>query len=192
MNKKKEYTYYYIYLTKNLVNGKRYVGWHATNKLYDAYIGSGHFLTKSIKKYGKKNFINGIIEFCNETNFLQREKYWIKEYNTMTPNGYNLTEGGEGSIGYKHTLENIELFKNRKYSEESRKKMSLAKLGKKSSYTIKHTEETKNKISKALSDKNIEKKDEILKLYKDGKSYKEICEMLKCCSKSVRKNFETK
>ena len=35
----------------------------------------------------------------------EREKYWINEKCTMTPNGYNLTEGGEGCCGYQHSDE---------------------------------------------------------------------------------------
>jgi group I intron endonuclease len=187
MNIKSKYRYYYIYLTKNIVNNKKYIGWHATNKLYDGYIGSGHYLQRSINKYGKNNFLNGIIEFCDENNFLQREKYWIKELNTMTPNGYNLTEGGEGAIGYKHTLENLKLFKKRRFSEESKRKMSLSHKGKKINHKVIHSQETREKISKTLSDKNIEKNIEILNLYKNGKTYKEIMFMTGCCGKTISK-----
>ncbi len=187
MNKKSNFLYYYIYLTKNMVTGKKYVGWHATNKLYDNYIGSGHLFQKSVKNHGKNNFINGIIEFCTENNFLEREKYWIKEFNTLIPNGYNLTMGGEGNVGYKHTLENIEFFKNRRYSEESKKKMSLSKLGHKINLNRIVSDETKNKISKTLSDKNIDRKKEIEKLYRDGKTYVEIHDILTCSFKTIYK-----
>jgi hypothetical protein len=29
------------------------------------------------------------------------EKYYIKKYNTKAPNGYNLTDGGDGIFGCK-------------------------------------------------------------------------------------------
>lgn len=35
----------------------------------------------------------------------EKEKFYIKEYNTKAPNGYNLTDGGEGSLGYHPSKE---------------------------------------------------------------------------------------
>jgi hypothetical protein len=58
------------------------------------------------------------------------EPKFIREYNTMANigKGYNLTEGGEGSIGWIP-------------SEETKKKISKANTGKK------RTEEVKNRLS---------------------------------------------
>lgn len=190
MNINSKYLYYYIYLTKNIVTGKKYIGWHATNKLYDGYIGSGHLFKKSVKKYGKECFINGIIEFCSDNNFLEREKYWINQIGTLVPNGYNLTIGGEGAIGYKHTPENIELFKNRKYSQESKLKMSESRKKRKCEYSIIHSQETKDKISKTLKDKNVDKTEDIKRLYVEGKKYKDIQNELKCSFKTISKTLK--
>jgi hypothetical protein len=133
MNKNKMYKYYFIYLTKNLINNKCYIGWHATNNLFDNYIGSGKILKKAIKKYGSENFINGIIEFSNEKEILKKEIYWIKEMKTLYPNGYNLTLGGEGSLGRKcskKTRNKISISnKGHKPSEETLKKLSLSHKG---------------------------------------------------------------
>jgi hypothetical protein len=43
-----------VYCTTNLINGKKYIGSHKNNK--DSYLGSGVYITKAIKKYGKENF----------------------------------------------------------------------------------------------------------------------------------------
>ena len=123
----------FIYITTNLINGKQYIGDHSTNNLEDNYIGSGTYLVKAIKKYGKNVFKREILEHFNtkEESFNAQEKY-IKEYNTLVPNGYNISmKGGYGVPGsflneetrkkigdankislkgYKHTKEHIENF----------------------------------------------------------------------------------
>jgi len=88
--------YGYVYLTTNLVNGKRYVGVHHGEQIDEKYIGSGIILLKSLKKYGRENFINGIIEFGQSiVSLSKRERFWIKEFGTLTSqNGYNVSIGG--------------------------------------------------------------------------------------------------
>lgn len=83
---------------------------------------------------------------------IDREVIIISE-NTSTHNLTNLTNGGEGCFGYKHTEEDKQkiskLLKGRKYSEETKKK-----IGEKSKGRY-HTELTKQKISNSLKgDKN--------------------------------------
>ena len=46
---------YFVYLTTNLINGKRYVGSHK-GSINDYYLGSGNIINEAISKYGKKNF----------------------------------------------------------------------------------------------------------------------------------------
>jgi len=91
-----------IYLTKNLVNGKIYIGQHSTNKLEDGYLGSGNVLELAIKKYGRKNFERIILEHCDVAEELsEKERYWIKLYNSNNKQiGYNISGGGEGMVGY--------------------------------------------------------------------------------------------
>ena len=94
--------YYYIYLTTNTVNGKKYIGQHATEDLNDGYIGSGAFIKQAIKKYGKENFKKEILEFAEDRETLNKlEIEYIKKYNAAKDRSfYNLTEGGEGVLGY--------------------------------------------------------------------------------------------
>jgi group I intron endonuclease len=107
-----------IYKTTNLINGKIYIGQDSKNR--PQYLGSGVYLKKAIKKYGKNNFIKEILEDSISTKDILnlREIYWIKKFNSIDSNiGYNLTKGGNGSLGIK-------------VSEEKRKKISESLKGK--------------------------------------------------------------
>lgn len=107
-----------IYCITNGINGKKYIGQtiQKFSKRWRRHLCSGHALYLAIQKYGKENFSFEILE---ETDNIEKlndlEKKWIAELNTISPNGYNLTSGG-GAFSV---------------SEESKKKMSLAHLGKK-------------------------------------------------------------
>jgi group I intron endonuclease len=80
-----------IYMTKNLINGKSYVGQQSTND--EMYLGSGKILKRAIVKYGVENFKKEIIEECLTREELnKREIYWIKKLNPE----YNIHPGGYG------------------------------------------------------------------------------------------------
>jgi len=113
---KNKYSYYFIYCTTNKINNKKYVGFHATNNINDSYMGSGIALNKALNKYGIENFDKEILEYCTVDNWTERERYWIEKLQTLGKLGYNLTKGGEGSLGLK-------------LSEESKKKLSDARKG---------------------------------------------------------------
>lgn len=94
-----------IYKITNQLNDKIYIGqsqhperrWvehccHANNNTDDYPI---HL---AIKKYGKDNFSFEILEWTEDYN--QREKDLIKQYNSFSPNGYNLAEGGPSPVFY--------------------------------------------------------------------------------------------
>ena len=50
---------------------------------------------RTIRKYGIENFSFEVIEECSRENLSNREKYWIKFYNSFG-SGYNLATSGEG------------------------------------------------------------------------------------------------
>lgn len=113
-----------IYMTTNLVNGKKYVGRCSKDSSWDAgYIGSGKLLKQAILKYGHENFVREILEELPDTASLREaidlEKSWLLKLDCKnSSNFYNMSDntGGMGA-GDKH-------------SDETKKKIkeSMAKL----------------------------------------------------------------
>ena len=94
----------YIYKITNQINQKSYIG--LTTQAYDERwkqhirsIGTNneYAIHKAFKKYGIENFSFEIIEECDNSLLAEKEKFWIKQFNTFL-NGYNLTRGGEGYL----------------------------------------------------------------------------------------------
>ena len=87
-----------IYKITNLINGKIYIG-QAKNtaerfKSHCKPSTKDGLVDYAIHKYGAENFTVEILESQIE-NYNEREKFWIKELNSLTPNGYNISEGGD-------------------------------------------------------------------------------------------------
>src|ERR1700722_11569883 len=143
-----------IYLVTNKVNGKQYVGqtiqtlkkrWSSHGS--DAKRGRGpHALVHALVKYGKENFSIRTLKICNTREELNKlEKRFIVKLKTKAPNGYNITDGGDGTIGVPYTSSQLKKFRKtvgntrkgsgnsffgRKHSAESKSKMRKAHLGK--------------------------------------------------------------
>ena len=101
----------FIYKITNKVNGKSYIGQtiqnvkerfyqHCATKCSKAILNM--VIHKAITKYGKSNFTIEVIEEVESANLNDRERYWIRYYDSYN-NGYNSTEGGQ---------DGIKLFKN--------------------------------------------------------------------------------
>ena len=100
-----------IYLITNLLNGKKYVGQTAQplkeliaqHRYHDEL-----YVDHEIRKYSWENFKVEILEECSSREQLnEREIFWIAKLKTKYPNGYNMTDGGSGFNGRKHTPESI-------------------------------------------------------------------------------------
>jgi group I intron endonuclease len=98
-----------IYISTNKMNGKSYIG-QTTKKLSKRIyqhqkIKRNLPFSNAIRKYGFENFTWEIIEKCdNQEELDEMEFHYIKQYNTLSPNGYNLTLGfGNTTTGYKYT-----------------------------------------------------------------------------------------
>lgn len=93
---------YYIYLTTNLINGKKYIGQHK-GLPDDDYLGSGSTFLKALKKYGKENFSKEILCFCQTREEAdKKEREIIQFYNAVEDKTfYNNSEGGTGGDGWR-------------------------------------------------------------------------------------------
>ena len=124
----------YIYKTINLLNGKIYIGKRVYRKKDDNwYLGSGIYLNRAIKKYGRENFKKEILEWCNDKIHLcEREIYWIKQFNATNPEiGYNLSLGGDGgNVGVEAYIKIGNKLRGKKKSKEFGEKVSKALKGK--------------------------------------------------------------
>lgn len=89
-------SYGFIYITTNMVNGKRYIGQKKLDKNWKNYLGSGYHLMNAIKYYGKENFSREIVDIASsEAELNIKEEKWIKNYNAVSDdNFYNMIEGG--------------------------------------------------------------------------------------------------
>ena len=121
-----------VYRIKNKINSKVYIG-QTSRSIEQRFIEhcnnniSQSAIANAISKYGRENFeIEMLAKADSQETLDQLEVFYINTNSSLVPDGYNLKTGGlEGS----------------RYSDESREKMSLARIG----TTL--SEETKQKMS---------------------------------------------
>ncbi len=108
-----------IYMITNKINNKKYIGqtvsylssgrkygvstrWnhHVSDANNYADNGIRHFCN-AIRKYGKDNFNIEILLICNLEMMDYYEKEFIKSYDTISPKGYNIEDGGRGNDNCK-------------------------------------------------------------------------------------------
>lgn len=128
-----EYKIYgFIYITKNLINNKLYIGQRACSPKWKTYLGSGIKIKRAIKKYGRENFKRYVIDFAFDYDSLNELEYiYSIMFNVIDDdNWYNLMYGG----GF-HALKGI------KFSDEHRRRIAEAKKGEKNpNYGKKYSE----------------------------------------------------
>lgn len=130
----------------NLKNGKIYIGKSNSKGRWKTHLNTARsgpkvykasysLIHKAIRKYGEDNFEFRIIQYINDADAAAAERYWISFYKTNVGKfgnefGYNLTEGGEGWLGQRHTEETKlklrELHLGLKASEETKMRMRIS------------------------------------------------------------------
>lgn len=90
-----------MYEIRNTINGKIYIGVHATNNVDDGYMGSGKHISRAIKKYGVDNFTKRVIQqFDTEDDMYLEESRIVDSVFLLRDDVYNLCLGGNG--GWSH------------------------------------------------------------------------------------------
>ena len=151
-----------IYKIVNNINNKIYIGLTTkdlSRRIAEHIRENKSYIQKALNKYGLESFTISVIDHAESKEILkEKEKYWIKFYNCKSPNGYNLTDGGDGLINptqevrdkISNTLMGHDAtsgFTGHNHSKESLEKMS------ESLKVTMNKPEVKEKLSKANKDK---------------------------------------
>ncbi len=116
-----------IYKITNKINGKVYIGQSLCieNRIKEHirninYPDRKNAIYSAFRKYGIENFSFDVIEECKEEDLDNREKYWIKYYDSYN-NGYNLTLGGENGrkYDYDYIVEQYKIYKTTEKTAEA-------------------------------------------------------------------------
>lgn len=96
-----------IYKITNNLNNKSYIGQsiHIEQRIQEhkseafshneQRLAYNSIIHKAIRKNGWSNFSWSILEECPIGDLDEKERFWIKKYNTLSPNGYNILIGGQ-------------------------------------------------------------------------------------------------
>jgi len=138
---------FYIYKTTNLINGKIYIGYHASENIEkDSYLGSGYLLKKAIEKHGKKNFKREILHvFETQEEATKKEREIVNEEFIERDDVYNLCLGGFGG-GLPGELNP---FWGKTHTEETRQKLREQRQG------VPLTDEWKQNIKNGLNNSEV-------------------------------------
>ena len=161
----------YIYLITNVVNGKQYVGqtvhadidtrWNQHKRMKEHML--GRCIYNAYMKYGIQSFTFKIICICFDEACNELEAEYIKKFNTLVPNGYNLREGGNNSRHNEETRRLISQNRTGKglnyMTEEMRRDRSVRFMGEKNPNFGKPMSETQRaQISERMKEIWREKK----------------------------------
>jgi group I intron endonuclease len=166
--------YGFVYITTNLINGKRYIGrckFDTTRpNAWKTYLGSGVALKLAIKKYGRQNFQKVIVSFAiNEEELNNQEMALIDFFDAVSSDDYYNVSNGQYSNAWIHKTEEEKNIIRKKISDKSMKNilsredydryikdLSIQMSGKNNPfYGKKHTDETKTIISQKASERQM-------------------------------------
>ena len=120
---------YLIYQIHCKITDKLYVGLtskglHQRWTMHNYMKKSNYAIHNAINKYGKDAFTLRILKSnLTKKEAVHWEKYFIAKKNTLSPNGYNLTKGGDGVSGCEETNQKIGIKNKKRFSDPMVRKM---------------------------------------------------------------------
>jgi group I intron endonuclease len=189
----------YIYRIKNKITKKSYIGeskgkdvnwrWNEHKKTIEKNKGCPA-LRDAVKKYGIENFEFSVLIICFDDERFKYEKEYIKKYNSVVPNGYNITNGGEGGgfQGKKHTEQMKTDLRNKskqKYIDNPELKTQISERNK----IIMKNPEIRDKIKNGLLNSEKWKKAKEENRAGNYKNNKHSEEMKNKISEGVKKHY---
>jgi group I intron endonuclease len=116
----------YIYKITNRKSGKIYIGktvchdpyerWNGHKQMFQRTRGGCPALRDAVRAYGIDAFMFEVLIICFDEDCDRWEKEYIRKFNCIVPNGYNILEGGQGGAG----------FRGKRHNAESLQKIALA------------------------------------------------------------------
>ena len=187
-----------IYIWVNKKNGKSYVGsaidlkdrlkqYYSLNLMRTKIMLGQSAIYTAILKYGHSNFKLEILEYCDQSDVIARENYYL---NLLKPE-YNILQVAGSSLGYKHR-------------EESKEKIRASLVGRNAGennpmfgvlgeehprFGKRHTEEIKSKMSKSKGT-IIEVLDMQTKVRSSYFSINKAAEAMGCSPAALTKGFK--
>lgn len=169
----------FIYKITNKINGKIYIGQTSKTieRRFNTHIKNAkkhinRYLYDAMNCYGYDNFEVSQVEECDNALLDDREIYWIKYFNCIIPNGYNMTSGGGGG----------DTWTNNSHKDITREKIKQTKI-KNGTYkkgALKGTPSPNKGNHKVAIDK-----DELLIDIKNFMSIEDICEKYHILKRSL-------
>lgn len=115
-----------IYKITNLLNNKSYIGQsnNIERRINEHFTSNSQEIDQIIKEVGKNNFSIEVLEECTVEELNDKEKYWIKFYNSFY-DGYNQTLGGQNEYYGRPilTVEDVKQIRQAYNNHESRQEV---------------------------------------------------------------------
>lgn len=179
-----------IYALTHAATGRKYVGQSIDINYrirYHSYAYGGQKIAHSIRKHGFHEFSWEILELCAIEDLNAKEAYWIKQFCCISPNGFNLTTGGQQA---------------QRISEETRLRMSQASTGRKQTDFTKQrlkeincgrslTQEHREKLSKShIGHKPTAQTIELRRLKNTGRTHSDEAKLKMRKPRSIPRSAE--